>query len=385
MRWRIFLAFLLMLASYARAHTLIENSMEVVVWPDKITIDARISLEEVIVAGALEEREGKLPQAELMKGLEGHGRYVLDHLKVLADEALLKGTVKGFDAPPAAFSGLSRSQAERQFAVYHLEFGPAAKAIHLVRIEQDLLQEFNNVRGGWQVGFAVRIRQCTDTEFVDCHLSWSDAAEYLCDWSATSARPAVRTRPRNIFRAYLRFGVEHIFPRGYDHLLFVMALVLGATRLWDLVKIVTAFTLAHTITLTVSVLGWFSLPSHIVEPVIAASIVFVAVQNVFWPRTSRGWMRLGVAFGFGLFHGLGFAGDIRDSMSAMGGMSLALALVGFSLGVEMGHQFVVLPMFGAMKLARSWKEEAMCAFLMRWGSAAIAIGGVIFLVDAMRG
>ena len=88
--------------------------------------------------------------------------------------------------------------------------------------------------------------------------------------------------------AYALHGIEHILT-GYDHLLFITALVLAAGSFWDLVKVVTAFTLAHTITLTLSVLNIVTLRSAIVEPMIAASIICVAVQNIFWPERSSGW------------------------------------------------------------------------------------------------
>ena len=138
-----------------------------------------------------------------------------------------------------------------------------------------------------------------------------------------------------MFREYLAHGVHHILT-GYDHLLFIGALVLAATSVWDLVKVVTAFTLAHTLTLTLAALRLVSLPEGIVEPMIAASIVFVAAQNVLWPKQSRGWPRLAVAFGFGLFHGLGFAGGLLDAMQAMSGTAVLLAIVAFSIGVEVG-------------------------------------------------
>src|SRR5205807_1459282 len=77
------------------------------------------------------------------------------------------------------------------------------------------------------------------------------------------------------------------------------------------------FTVAHTLTLALSVLNIVTLGERVVEPMIAASIVFVAVQNVFWPRQSRGWTRLAVAFAFGLFHGLGFAGGLKEAMAGM--------------------------------------------------------------------
>ena len=121
---------------------------------------------------------------------------------------------------------------------------------------------------------------------------------------------------------------------GWDHLLFMSALVLAAVTFGDLVKVVTAFTLAHTITLTLSVLDIVRLSPRIVEPMIAASIVFVAVQNVFWPKRTRGWGRMAVAFGFGLFHGLGFAGGFSRRCKGLPGLAISIAIAAFSLGVE---------------------------------------------------
>jgi hypothetical protein len=113
--------------------------------------------------------------------------------------------------------------------------------------------------------------------------------------------------------------------------------------------VVTAFTIAHTLTLTLSVLNIVMLSSRVVEPMIAASIVFVAVQNIFWPRHARGWSRLAIAFAFGLFHGLGFAGGLKQAMSEMPVVALGVALAAFSIGVEIGHQLVVIPLFVLLK------------------------------------
>jgi hydrogenase/urease accessory protein HupE len=178
-------------------------------------------------------------------------------------------------------------------------------------------------------------------------------------------------------------GVHHILT-GYDHLLFVAALVLGAASLWDLVKVVTAFTVAHSITLTLAVIGWVHLPPHLVEAVISASIVFVAVQNLAQPRRSHGVSRLVVAFLFGLFHGLGFAGGLMDLMHAMPQTVLVLALVGFSLGVEAGNQVVLLPLYAILIGARRFAERSdqglwMTTAMRRIGSGIVAAGGVYFL------
>ncbi|HKD35630.1 MAG TPA: HupE/UreJ family protein, partial [Pirellulales bacterium] len=191
----------------------------------------------------------------------------------------------------------------------------------------------------------------------------------------------------NTFGSYLRHGIEHILT-GYDHLLFVAALVLAAGRFWELVKVVTAFTLAHTLTLAISVFNMFTLDASIVEPMIAASIVLVALQNVLFPERSQGRLRLAIAFGFGLFHGLGFAGGLKEVMSELPGAAIWLALIAFSLGVEIGHQIVVLPLFSAIAVAKRGQRDPAAAVrqrrVMQVASAAITAAGVYFLIESLR-
>lgn len=185
------------------------------------------------------------------------------------------------------------------------------------------------------------------------------------------------------FVTYTGHGIEHILT-GYDHLLFVTALVLAAPALWDIIKVVTAFTVAHTLTLVLSVLHIVQLESRYVEPMIAASIVFVALQNIFWPGQRTGWRRLIVAFGFGLFHGLGFAGGLIDAMSGLPASGLGTALASFSLGVEIGHQIVVIPVFALLYWSRKRWGERFGVPVLRYGSAVIALGGAYYLYEALE-
>ena len=127
------------------------------------------------------------------------------------------------------------------------------------------------------------------------------------------------------------------------------------------------------------------LPENIVEPMIAASIVFVALQNVIVPERSRGAGRLLVAFFFGLFHGLGFAGGLLAAMEGMAGLAVGLTIAAFSLGVEIGHQLVVVPIFGALKAARRAVPQAdrILGRVPRYGSAGIFVAGMFYLVSAL--
>lgn len=208
----------------------------------------------------------------------------------------------------------------------------------------------------------------------------ADQSVYRLDFAldgVSAAQAPDRRGDLALIATFFRHGVRHILT-GYDHLLFVAALVLGAATLWDLVKVVTVFTIAHSITLTLAALDLAHLPEGLVECLISASIVFVAVQNVVWPERARGYSRLAAAFFFGLFHGLGFAGGLLDVLHQMPTDMILLAILGFSLGVEAGNQLVLLPMFGVLKTVP--RSQLV---LRRVGSAAISAGGLYYLGTAL--
>ncbi|MAD95585.1 MAG: hypothetical protein CML33_08850 [Rhodobacteraceae bacterium] len=140
-----------------------------------------------------------------------------------------------------------------------------------------------------------------------------------------------------IFLDYVTAGFDHIIPKGLDHILFVIGLFLLSTQLRPLVTQVTMFTLAHTITLVMGALGVVHLPGNIVEPLIAASIVFIAVENIFTAKLTL-W-RPFVIFAFGLLHGLGFASVLSDFGLPSG--LFVPALIAFNIGVEIGQLAVI--------------------------------------------
>ena len=139
------------------------------------------------------------------------------------------------------------------------------------------------------------------------------------------------------FARYIAVGFDHIVPKGLDHILFVLGLYFLSPTLRPLIWQVTAFTLAHTLTLAAGVTGLVSVPGAIVEPIIAASIVFVAVENIFTSGLSR-WRPV-VVFVFGLLHGLGFASVLQEF--GLPADRLVPALIGFNVGVELGQLAVI--------------------------------------------
>ena len=191
------------------------------------------------------------------------------------------------------------------------------------------------------------------------------------------------------FLDYGREGIWHILI-GFDHILFLISLLLPAVFIlrqrawepagrftpvfWDVLRIVTAFTLAHSITLSLAALSIISLPSRLVESTIALSVVLAALNNL-WPVV--GGRRWAVAFGFGLVHGFGFASVLADL--GLPRDALAVALVGFNLGVEAGQLGIVaafLPLAYAMRKGKVYRYAIFTA-----GSVATAIVATIWLAE----
>jgi hydrogenase/urease accessory protein HupE len=173
---------------------------------------------------------------------------------------------------------------------------------------------------------------------------------------------------------FLALGIRHILS-GYDHLLFLLSLLIVGGSLRSLTKIVTAFTAAHSITLSLAVLGLLALPARWVESAIALSITYVAVENL-WRRTINLRQRWFVTFGFGLVHGLGFASVLREFALPRG--TLAASLVAFNLGVEVGQLAAVGIAAIGLRLLQSWPRQAG---LRRWVSVGTATAGLVWFVQ----
>jgi len=191
------------------------------------------------------------------------------------------------------------------------------------------------------------------------------------------------------FLDYLREGIWHIWI-GYDHILFLLALLLPAVAVrqagrwepvaafrpafWSVLRIVTAFTVAHSVTLTLATLGVISLPSRWVESTIAASVIIAALNNVFPLFRERRWM---MAFLFGLIHGFGFASVLTDL--GLPQDALVVALVGFNVGVETGQLAIVAAFLPFIYfLRRHWVYKRL---LLNGGSILIAILATIWFVE----
>jgi hydrogenase/urease accessory protein HupE len=190
-----------------------------------------------------------------------------------------------------------------------------------------------------------------------------------------SERPAL-VHPAATVVHFVGEGIRHIFT-GYDHILFIVTLILSVSSWRQLAITVSAFTAAHSITLALATLGWVTLPARLVEPLIAASVLFVALDAVLRPKASS---RAHIAFLFGLIHGFGLSNVLRDL--GLSGRELAPALLGFNLGVEVGQLLIVAPLFALLLAMR--KDGKAYARLRGAVAGGVALVAVFWIVLRVR-
>ncbi|MBG30011.1 MAG: hypothetical protein CMI31_08425 [Opitutae bacterium] len=221
------------------------------------------------------------------------------------------------------------------------------------------------------------------------HVLWPGEKSFILDLASffrDSASSKITAKDKSSDRAdtlstflsFLRQGFVHVVPLGVDHILFVLGLFLLSRKWIPLLLQVTMFTVAHTITLGLATLGFVTLESSIVEPLIAASISVVALENIFFPGYKP--RRLIIVFVFGLIHGLGFAGALSEF--ELHPTSLVAGLFGFNLGVEAGQLAVLFIAFALTVFIKV--EEDYRKFVVIPGSVAIAIVGAYWTVERLE-
>ncbi len=251
--------------------------------------------------------------------------------------------------------------------------------ISVIYLEGEIVRSVQSVRWYYPQAFgdnAVRVRQ-VDEAREKWH--WSDWQWLRKDEPSEpfSLTEVFTQQPvTSVIATYLMAGFDHILPRGLDHILFILGIFLLSVQLRPLLLQVTMFTVAHTITLGLSMSGIFSLPAYIVEPLIALSIAWIGIENIFARTLHRG--RLVLVFGFGLLHGMGFASMLKDF--GMPDDAFFTALFSFNVGVELGQLAIITLAFLAVGLwfsNRAWYRQAVVVT----GSVAIAAVGLYWTYD----
>lgn len=343
----------------AAAHEVRPAVADVAVGADAVTITLRTPLEPIIagmdLAGLEDTNLSPLADrydalraedpAELEAELRAAWPGIAARITVLAGEARVEPVIAGVTVPAVGDLSLPRDS-------------------ELV-LTAPLPADGSPVRIGWDAGFgSVVVRQVGGGEDAYTAILEGGAISEALPRDGYAAEGALP-----VFGRFIVSGFEHIIPKGLDHILFVLGLFFFSLRLSPLLWQVTAFTLAHTVTLALASLGIVSIPASIVEPLIAASIVYVAVENILGGKV--GWSRVAVVFGFGLLHGLGFASVLSDVGLPEG--RFVIALIGFNIGVELGQLAVIAAAFAltALPFGRTdWYRRAIAV------PASLAIAGV---------
>ncbi len=297
-----------------------------------------------------------LPPEALRAAFEANAARYLDGIELRFDGERARFAPAGMEVPPVGDVSLSRQSTVR--------LGGAAPA------------------GAKALTFIYAAR------FGSCVLRVREGERMDAVWLKSGERSAPYVLGKSfdqrtladVLLDYTALGFTHIVPKGLDHILFVLGLFLLSTRWKPLLIQVTAFTVAHTLTLALSVYGVVSLSPAIVEPLIAASIAYVAIENILTPQL-KPWRAL-VVFGFGLLHGLGFAGVLEEVGLPHG--QFVPALVSFNVGVELGQLAVITLAYLAVGIwgrNRSWYRPRVVIP----ASAAIAAVGLYWTVERIMG
>ena len=218
------------------------------------------------------------------------------------------------------------------------------------------------------------VQSADGTNLGEAMLSAGDNALQI-DLPTVMASTASANRSHSFFE-FLKLGIEHILT-GYDHLLFLFALMVVCRDLRSIFTVITCFTIAHSITLALATLDIVRLPGRVVEPMIAASIAYVGIENLIRVDAPK-WRGL-ITFSFGLVHGLGFADALREFGIGSGNFGIVLPLIGFNLGVEVGQLSVA-----AVVLPILWQLRKNRLFVRQWVpacSVVVALAGSYWLVE----
>lgn len=361
-------------ASGAAAHDLSLTEATLVVRPDRTwTLDLVVDLDALALgagseapADLLAQRLLAMNEAELDAALARVEGTLSRRVRVLADGEVISGRL----SLPGRGTGEARGE-------------PTALGL-LARYDGELGEQVETVSVRLSRGFPPMLLTVLDGVGLGAVREAVEHGGESTPWRVGTSTEAAESPPS--WPQYLRLGILHIVPRGLDHVLFVLGLFLLAPRLAPLLWQVSAFTLAHTISLGLATTGVLSLPSRLVEAAIALSILWVGLEAVL--RAWRGvaiqvglMRRVVVVFCFGLLHGLGFAGVLGEIGLPDG--ELIEALVGFNVGVELGQLLVIA---AAALLIGTWRDRP---WYPRWLvvplGLVIAAAGLFWTVERLVG
>lgn len=350
--------------------------VEIIVTKDRqVTIEVRASVEALLTGINSQYKNTQeaptaaeydvlrnFPASKLMDEFEGFKALFLASLYLKVDNVKLPLEVYSVDVPPIGYTKVPR--------------------ISIIKIRAELPYSANSLQWYYPERFgnnAVRLKQ-VDLENEQWH--WSQWQWLRNDASSTRFSLMEIVAPQSdveVVTTYIQLGFEHILPRGLDHILFILGLFLLSRHWRPLVWQVTAFTVAHTVTLGLAMNNVVELPSNIVEPLIALSIAYVGIENLFAKSLHK--HRLLLVFIFGLIHGLGFASVLSEF--GMPESEFLTALISFNVGVELGQLAIIALAFIMLTYWFKGRDNYRC-FVIVPVSLLISIVGVVFFFERLE-
>jgi len=313
------------------------------------------------------------PEHKDTKNAKNASRY--DALRKLTSEELFKEFER---FQPILIEGirLSFDQTPSDISVTQLDIPPIGDIdqirLSLIYLTAEAPMNTVEFNWAWRESFGASALRVSSPDNPELYTA------YLTAGKSSASIPLIGQIEQSgldIFTTYLDVGFTHIIPKGLDHILFVVGLFLLSIQLRPLLWQITSFTIAHSITLALAMLGIVEIAPSIVEPLIALSIIYVCVENIYSDKLSR-WRPL-VIFLFGLLHGLGFAGVLREIGTASD--HFLNSLIAFNLGVEFGQLSVIFIAFVLVGLAfkdKPWYRQRISIPL---SSIIALIGGYWFI------
>ena len=304
----------------------------------------------------------KMPAAELQLAFESFKQEFLQSVLIAAGAEKVELEIQTVDIPPTGYTKVPR--------------------ISVIQLTGTIPEMAQSLKWYYPARFgdnAVRVRQIDEAngQWHWSQWQWLRNDEVSDSFSLTEIVASQSTL--EVIVSYITIGFEHIVPKGLDHIMFILGLFLLSTRLPPLLWQVTMFTIAHTITLALSMNNIIELPANVVEPLIALSIAYVGIENILVRQLNRS--RLVLVFFFGLLHGLGFAGVLADF--GMPADDFALALISFNVGVEFGQLAVILVAF---VLLRPWFKNKLLyrKIVVIPGSMFISVIGLYWFLERLE-
>ncbi len=345
------------------AHGLNAGFARLTVTQDEVEARFSLNLADVILHFELDgDGDHVLSVEEKLSGIQKMDRF-------LQEQALVNVDGKRLALQLTAGDVVRDAAGQESLEMVYSAPRPSAASMLTLSLRPDVFERF-----GQTFSMLAKVEAAGNTQQAILSIGRMEQPFSIGSGGAAGAAP-VRTFG-STFLEFLQLGIKHIF-LGYDHLMFLFALILVGGRIVELIKIVTAFTIAHSVTLALAAINIVSLPSRLVESGIALSIAYVALENLLKEKPAHRWR---LTFTFGLVHGFGFASVLKEL--GLPRQNLAASLLSFNLGVEIGQIAVVALLFPVV----AWiSRQPYQRVVVRAASVVILLFGLGWFIERAFG